>query len=153
MPKFRRETGLFSRHDSAVLYENLVMNKVGCIRRRTSIARIAVLALSSPPSRYGGSSSPNLPTSRSESGSAITSFAATPLAVAAGSTVELRWNVSNSSCLIVSPARSGPRNPRRYCSHPGDNLHSLRNEPIWPDHLTVIATVHEWLGAFAPGRE
>jgi hypothetical protein len=132
MPKFCREIGLLSRHDSCVLDENLVMDKVGSIRDRTSIAMVAVLA----PSGCGvGSSCFKLPRSSSGSGSGVggtngntsackamssgqgaslkkcrpftganlwnTDISASQ--VDAKSTVELRWNVSNSSYLVVSP--------------------------------------------------
>jgi hypothetical protein len=109
MPKFCGEIGLLSRHDCAVFHENLVMNKVGCIADRTSIAPVAVLA------RFQRAMASALllflPTSDNGSSSAITRFAATGLAAAAKRTVELRRNVGNSSCLIVSPTLGeGPRN-------------------------------------------
>jgi hypothetical protein len=129
MPKFCREIGLLSRHDSCVLYENLVMDKVGSIRDRTSMAMVAVLA---PSGCTVGFSCFKLRTSSSGSGSSVGGTNGTnarkamslgqgaslkkcrpltganfwntdisPSQVDAKSTVEPRWNVSNSSDLIV----------------------------------------------------
>lgn len=44
MPQFCREIGLLFPHDRWVLHENLVMDKIGSIRNRSSTATVAAVA-------------------------------------------------------------------------------------------------------------